>query len=1072
MAQDMRGPIANSVPNSANLKIFISYSRRDMSFVDRLEAALKTKKIVPIIDRGEIYAFEDWWRRIETLIGQADTMLFVLSPESVGSEVCSKEIEYAISLGKRIAPIVFRHVDAIRVPQALARLNFIFFDDADRFEERFANLVEALSTDISWVRKHTEFGENARAWEVGGRPSELLLRSPTLEDAERWIASRPNGASDPTELTRSFIIASRRGATRRRNILTGSLASGLVVALSLAGLAFWERGVAKTNEMTAVKNETRAVANEKIAEEQRNIADKNRAEAEKQRDQALTTQSRFLADLANQRIGEQDDETALLLSLEALPDSDAADPIRRDRPYVSEAEAAMYNAFHGLRREKHLVRVFSGAAISPDGRYFAFAANSGKVQLWDSVGWKLLSEFDVEKAWRMRFSVNGEWLAIQTWNNSVVLHSASNTTITGRIPSSVIDTFAISPDGSRLLTGGSSPLKFWDPRSGAQIAAEKADVRLAAGMNILSIAFSADGRRAAVARQDRTAEVWDTATGSRLSVLTGHGQWVQKAVFDHDGKHVLTASGDCTARVWDSETGRQIAMLTGHSLPVSAAAFSPDGRKIATGSGDHTVRIWDAATGNPIAVFAGHSSLINDVEFSPDGKQLVSSSFDGTARVYDVERLQEIAVMRGHDGSVTAANFTSDGHHVLTVSMDSTIRSWDLASDNRPGVRIAPTFRTRAAVVSPDGKSIVTMQWDSNEARLWTAEDLTPRGALTGKGFISASAFSSDSRIVALAAGDGQLKLFSTIDGTPLSERQNHTKVINTVRFSNDGNFVVTAGADNIAVVSKVKDPGGTIVLKGHQAGLTDVEFDPTGRYAVTASLDNTVRVWDAKTGEQLLILLPTASAGVKGATRAEFISHGTRIASAWWDGEVRIFDAISGKELLVLDGREVSFISAVALASLAVSPDGRFIAGSFGKTPKVWNSDDGKRVSELKGHAFNTSYLQFSPDSNRIVTASDDGTSKVWDVRTGHLIASLAHGEPMSGATFFPFSDNVLTVSSSELRSWKYFPTTQSLVRAAKDSALRCLSMPQRDRAYLGPGAPQWCATSKKWPFDNRQDQ
>src|SRR6266478_970168 len=61
-------------------KVFISYSRKDMAFADQLEAALKARGIEPLIDRSEIYAFEDWWKRIEALIVQADTIVMVLSP--------------------------------------------------------------------------------------------------------------------------------------------------------------------------------------------------------------------------------------------------------------------------------------------------------------------------------------------------------------------------------------------------------------------------------------------------------------------------------------------------------------------------------------------------------------------------------------------------------------------------------------------------------------------------------------------------------------------------------------------------------------------------------------------------------------------------------------------------------------------------------------------------------------------------------------------------------------------------------------------------------------------------------
>jgi TIR domain len=73
-----RGPSWQRMPRtrrmfSAKRKSFFSYSRKDMAFADRLESALTEGGFEPLIDRTEIYAFEDWWKRIENLIGQADT---------------------------------------------------------------------------------------------------------------------------------------------------------------------------------------------------------------------------------------------------------------------------------------------------------------------------------------------------------------------------------------------------------------------------------------------------------------------------------------------------------------------------------------------------------------------------------------------------------------------------------------------------------------------------------------------------------------------------------------------------------------------------------------------------------------------------------------------------------------------------------------------------------------------------------------------------------------------------------------------------------------------------------------
>jgi hypothetical protein len=104
-------------------------------------------------------------------IGRADTIVFVLSPDAVTSDIALKELAHAAALNKRFAPIVARRVEAATVPEALRRLNFIFFDDPERFEDSADRLAQALQTDIGWIRRHTEFGEAAGRWIGSGRPA-------------------------------------------------------------------------------------------------------------------------------------------------------------------------------------------------------------------------------------------------------------------------------------------------------------------------------------------------------------------------------------------------------------------------------------------------------------------------------------------------------------------------------------------------------------------------------------------------------------------------------------------------------------------------------------------------------------------------------------------------------------------------------------------------------------------------------------------------------------------------------------------------------------------------------------
>jgi WD40 repeat protein len=93
--------------------------------------------------------------------------------------------------------------------------------------------------------------------------------------------------------------------------------------------------------------------------------------------------------------------------------------------------------------------------------------------------------------------------------------------------------------------------------------------------------------------EDKTARIWDAATGRDIAVLRGHDDTVYSAAFSPDGSRIVTASGDNTARIWDAATGRDIAVLRGHDDTVYSATFSPDGSRIVTASGDKTVRIWD-----------------------------------------------------------------------------------------------------------------------------------------------------------------------------------------------------------------------------------------------------------------------------------------------------------------------------------------------------------------------------------------------------------------------------------------------------------------------------------------------
>jgi WD40 repeat protein len=109
-----------------------------------------------------------------------------------------------------------------------------------------------------------------------------------------------------------------------------------------------------------------------------------------------------------------------------------------------------------------------------------------------------------------------------------------------------------------------------------------------------SIAFSPDGTRAVTASFDKTARVWDIATGKPLTGQLVHQGWVLHAAFSPEGMRVVTASWDGATRVWDAATGRPLTgRLVHHWGPVRTAAFSPDGTRLITAGEDKTAWVWD-----------------------------------------------------------------------------------------------------------------------------------------------------------------------------------------------------------------------------------------------------------------------------------------------------------------------------------------------------------------------------------------------------------------------------------------------------------------------------------------------
>jgi hypothetical protein len=234
--------------------VFISYSRKDKGFVRRLDEALKSRKREAWIDWEGIRPTEEFMQAIYAAIEAADTFIFVLTPDSITSAVCRREIAHAAEHNKRMVPIVQREVDTANVPEALAKLNWIFCRDGDDFEKAADTLIQALDTDLEWVRAHTRLLMRAIEWETKGKNNSFVLRGVDLRAAEQWLTKA--GAvkeRQPTPLQTDYIIASRKAAARRQRITLGAVTVGALVAIVLAIVAWSQRTEALSQRKVAIE---------------------------------------------------------------------------------------------------------------------------------------------------------------------------------------------------------------------------------------------------------------------------------------------------------------------------------------------------------------------------------------------------------------------------------------------------------------------------------------------------------------------------------------------------------------------------------------------------------------------------------------------------------------------------------------------------------------------------------------------------------------------------------------------------------------------------------------------------
>jgi len=963
-------------------KIFISYSRRDSSFVEVIRNALLSLGYEVLVDRQDIEKGEDFWTRIQQLIAASDSVLFVISPDSIASRICNQEVELSKTLGKRLIPLVWRAVKG-GMPESLSKSNWVTaeaYEQSEMADEAaLASIIAQLNRainldDLLWVREHTGWILRAAQWEKNGRQDGMVLRSDEITVVQSWASRRPKGAPEIPHLLVEFINASvtrerrdrRRTQILQRTIGTLVLFAGIAVALGGLGVTRLMSGIGERTSRT-----TAALSRESFYQSDFESAARFALAGMNGHNSALFG---FSADLSEEEL------TAAVLSNRRVA------------------------LLAGNRTAENRGRVES-LALSPDGRFILTSSEDPIARLWDAESGVLIREFAIYDS-----------KARNSARRVVDPESEDNmdASIEAELPSHAV----FSKDGTRVATARGSVVHVFDTQSGRLVTKIHGEGGLTGA--ICSIEISPDGTTILTGSLDNTARLWSVNNGTLLKTLNGHTGYVELATYSPSGMKILTVSDDQTARIWDAKSGRLLRTLVRHHGRVFVGAFSHAGDKVVTGGDGGEVFVWDVKSGKTTVALMGHSDFITSAVFSKDGLHVLTASTDSTAKIWNSKTGELERNLSEHRGTVLKAAYSIDSKLIVTASSDKTARMWDAATGTLLAVLAGHGDEVNAALFSDDGLRVFTVS-DDRTARIWSTAVGAPRKTLAGlKGWADFVGLSFDGRrVFAVTNSEHSLSLWDRNTGSLLHTFDQRAVLPNGSNKLRAPAFSPRAARVLIlteAGVTQLWDTDSLALLHTFKAGneAADVAmFSPDGQLIVTGCDDGMARMWEAATGRQV----STLSNG-KSVEYLAFSTNGKFLMVSGEDGPVRVWNVQTPR-----DPKEIARLPSPGGFGI-FSPNGLRLLLLSGGVPRIWDIAASRSLHEFV-HAndiySSINYLDMSSDGRLVVTASDDSTARIWNADSGALVHILAgHSMRLTGAIFSRNNGEILSISNDgTLRLW-----------------------------------------------------
>lgn len=426
--------------------------------------------------------------------------------------------------------------------------------------------------------------------------------------------------------------------------------------------------------------------------------------------------------------------------------------------------------------------------------------------------------------------------------------------------------------------------------------------------------------------------------------------------------------------------------IKAQSDPVLSTAFSSQTHEIASISEDGRVRLWDGNTGLLLYMLNTHPRSVLSTMFF-DHRTLLAALNDGTVQVWRTQFGTLQQTLTGHVASVSSATFWKD---LLAFGCcNGTVVLYQFRMD---GDAISMSLQRTLEGHEGSIKSVVLSSHyvvslsSQHSIRIWKAKTGHQLHHITGHAgcdFTDNDAPLSVA-IHSLELGDGWLA--SALSG-------------GTVRLWD------------------IKTGQSWHTLQGHAGPVLSIDFSQSGKYLASASADKTVRLWNTTHGNLTQILLGHTDAVLS----VGFLELSGQLASTSADGTIRLWDTTPRTRPMSLRGSSVNLDWILEAGGnheyvRAVSSDCQRLATAAKGVVHIWELQTSKLEWTFDHHKGHVTSLSFSPDGQKLASASLDKTVGLWGLETGELLHILGpHDDIVSRVAFSP--DGKLLVSAAAAR-------------------------------------------------------